>query len=89
MKALELVTPTNSSVSQYAHRGCAGIARQLHPLKAIHSMRMTGSIDSEGSAYDLMALYLASSTNSSESHCAYRGCAGIGRQLHPLKADTQ
>ena len=37
-KALELANSTNVSVSQYAYRGCAGIARQLHPMKAGGSM---------------------------------------------------
>ena len=74
---------------QFVHRGCAGIGRQLHPLKTRHSMGISGSkakTDIQGSAYHLKALELASSTKSSDSQYVPRGCAGIGRQLHPLKA---
>ena len=77
------------SDSQYTHRGCAGIACQLHPLKAGHSTRMSGSIskiDSYVSAYHLKAHELKSSTNLSGCRWAHRGCAGIGRQLHLVNA---
>ena len=45
-------------------------------------------IDPWDSAYHSKALELTSSTNLAGCQCAHRGCAGIGRQLHPLKADT-
>ena len=55
-KALELANSTNVSVSQYAYRGCAGIARQLHPMKAGGSMNGSQTnIDLQGSAYHLKA----------------------------------
>ena len=39
MKALELADSKILSLSQPAHRGCAGIGRQLHPLKAEDLMK--------------------------------------------------
>ena len=91
LKALELTSSTSMSDNQYAQWGCAGIARQLHPLKAGHSIKMSGSkakIDTWGSACHLKALDLKSSTYLLGCRWAHRGCAGIGRQLHPLKANT-
>ena len=43
-------------------------------------------IDSLGSAYHLKAFELVSSTNLSGCQWTHWGCAGIGRQLHPMKA---
>ena len=89
-KALELPHLTVSSLWQSAHRGCAEIGRQLLPLKARDLTNDVGhSINQsihwqwayQSQAHDLAMLIIPLLCLS-----VHRGCAGIGRQLHPLKA---
>ena len=42
MKALDLARSIILGGGQRAHRGCAGISRQLHPLQAERSSKMQG-----------------------------------------------
>ena len=91
LKALELANETISSLCLSSCRGCAGIGRQLHPLKAKDLMmgKVSKTIrknDKMGQTYQSKALELANATISSLCLSSCRGCAWIGRQLHPMKA---
>ena len=91
LKALELVNSTALSLCLSAHLGYAGISRQLHPMKAkdliTHKVnKIKQKKDIQGSVYWLKALKVANSTIPMYwQSAAQRGCAGIGRQLHPLE----
>ena len=89
-KALGLTNSIITLPCQSAHWGCAGISRQLHPLKVNDLMKdkvikIKGRNDMRGTAYQLKALVLLNSNIPLLCQSAHRGCAGIGRQLHLLK----
>ena len=92
MKALDLANSAIVSLYQSAPQGCAGIGRQLHPLKAKDLTRTNKVKANEKNTcmvmiYQSKALDIANLTIPLLCQSAHRGCAGTGRQLHLLKAN--